>query len=172
MDALERLIAKDQIRDLAHRYSIAMDSRDLDALVALFVEDVRVGRERSGRTALRDDFDRQLREIGISILMVANHVIDFDDDQHARGIVYCKGEIQDGERFITQAIRYDDSYEKRGEHWYFVRRKHLLFYGREQGENPLQLPPANWPQNHSGRGTLPESLESWQRFWAREPEDA
>jgi ketosteroid isomerase-like protein len=165
MDALERLIAKDEIRDLAHRYSIAMDSRDLDALVALFVDDVRVGRDRHGRQALREDFDRQLRTIGISILMVANHVIDFDDDDNARGIVYCKAEIQDGERFITQAIRYEDRYEKRSGHWHFVRRKHLLFYGRESGENPLQLPPANWPEHHSGKGTLPESQESWQRFW-------
>ena len=169
MDALERLIAKDEIRDLAHRYSIATDSRDLDALVALFVDDVRVGRDRHGRGALREDFDRQLHAIGISILMVANHVIDFDDDEHARGIVYCKGEIQDGKRFITQAIRYEDRYEKRNGHWYFVRRKHLLFYGREQGENPLQLPPANWPENHTGRGTLPESQESWQRFWQAKP---
>jgi len=169
MDALQRLIAKDEIRDLAHRYSLAMDSRDLDALVALFIDDVRVGRDRSGRTALRDDFDRQLRSIGISILMVANHVIEFDDDDHAHGSVYCRAEIQDGDRFITQAIRYDDTYEKRDGHWFFVRRKHLLFYGRDAGENPLTLPPANWPQSHTGRGTLPESDASWQRFWASEP---
>ena len=73
MDALERLVAKDEIRDLAHRYSLAMDSRNLDALVALFIEDVRVGRDRSGREALREDFDRQLRAIGMSILFVGNH---------------------------------------------------------------------------------------------------
>ena len=171
MDALERLIAKDEIRDLAHRYSLAMDSRDLDALVALFVDDVRVGRERSGREALREDFDRQLRTIGISILMVANHVIDFDDDSHAHGSVYCRAELQDGKRFITQAIRYDDRYQKRDGHWYFVRRKHLLFYGCEVGENPLALPPAEWPKHHSGRGTLPESDASWKRFWG-EPEES
>jgi hypothetical protein len=132
---------------------------------------VRVGRERSGHQALRADFDRQLRAIGISILFVGNHVIDFDDDQHARGIVYCKAEIQDGERFISQAIEYQDQYERRDGHWYFVRRKHLLFYGREQGENPLKLRPANWPENHSGRGTLPESKKSWQRFWGDSSED-
>ncbi len=170
MDALERLVAKDEIRDLAHRYSLAMDSRDLDALVGLFVDDVRVGRDRSGREALREDFDRQLRAIGMSILFVGNHVIEFDDDDHAHGVVYCKGEIQDDDRFITQAIQYRDSYARRDGHWYFVRRKHLLWYGYEQGENPLKLGPANWPERHTGRGTLPESDESWQRFWEDEPD--
>lgn len=33
-------------------------------------------------------------------------------------------------------------------------------------ERLLAQPPANWPQNHTGKGTLPESLETWRRFWA------
>jgi ketosteroid isomerase-like protein len=172
MDDLERLVAIDQIRQLASRYAVAMDARDLDALVALFVEDVRVGADLSGREALRESFDRQLREIGISILFVGNHVIDFQDDQHATGVVYCKGEIQDGDRWVHQAIRYQDRYERRDDEWRFVRRIHRLFYGiaYEPGAaaNPLALAPANWPENHAGKGTLPESLEPWQRFWKRE----
>ena len=168
MDALERLIARDAIRDLAHRYALAMDSRDLDALVALFVEDVRVGRDETGRKALKRNFDGQLREIGVTILFVGNQVIEFDDDDHAHGVVYCKGEIQDGERWISQAIQYQDRYERRDGSWYFARRRHLLWYGLEQPENPLAQSPANWPENHTGRGTLPESLESWQKFWERD----
>ena len=166
MDDLQRLLAYEEIRQLAHRYSLYMDSRDIDALVGLFVDDVRVGPDRVGREALRRDFERQLRGVGITILFVGNHIIDFDDDDHARGVVYCKGEIQDGERWIHQAIQYRDTYERREGHWYFVRRKHLLWYGAEIGENPLALPPANWPEHHTGKGTLPESLETWQRFWA------
>ena len=167
MDDLQRLLACEEIRQLAYRYALAMDSRDLDALVGLFVEDVRVGRDGMGREALRRNFDEQLRGVGITILFVGNHIIDFDDDDHARGIVYCKGEIQDGERWLTQAIQYRDRYERREGHWYFVRRQHLLWYGAELGENPLGLPPAQWPQHHTGRGTLPESWESWQRFWGK-----
>lgn len=166
MEALDRLLSIEEIRQLAYRYALATDSRDLDTLVALFVDDVQLGRDRRGREALRADFEEQLRGIGISILNVGNHIIDFDDDHHARGIVYCRGEIQHGERWIVQAIQYQDRYERRQGHWYFVRRKHLLWYGAEVGENPLKLPPANWPENHTGRGTLPESLASWQEFWA------
>jgi len=174
MDDLERLVASDSIRQLASRYALALDSRDLDALVGLFVDDVRVARDRSGREALRASFDRQLRGIGISILFVGNHVIDFDDDDHARGVVYCKGEIQDGDRWVHQAIQYRDRYQRRDDAWYFVRRQHLLWYGTEHGPgdpaNPLALPPADWPKHHAGKGTIPESWESWQRFWGPEPE--
>jgi len=168
----ERLLASVEIQQLAHRYAVALDARDLDALVALFVPDVRVGRERSGPDALRADFDRQLRSIGVSFLQVGNHVVDFEDASHARGIVYTRAEIQEGgresTRWIVQLIQYHDRYEKRGARWLFARRKHLLVYGAELGQNPVGLPPAEWPQSQTGWGTVPESLPSWQRFWSGE----
>lgn len=169
MNDVERLMATDSIRQLASRYAVSMDARDVDALVSLYVDDVQVGRDHFGRDALRDDFDRQLRQVGVTILFVGNHVIDFDDADHARGIVYCKAEIQHAERWIQQAIRYDDGYERRDGRWYFVRRRHRLFYGIDLSDNPLELEPANWPINHTGKGTLPESLPSWRRFWSLDP---
>lgn len=165
MDDLARLVAIEEIRRLAYAYALAMDSRDIDALVELFVDDVQVGRDRFGREALREDFTRQLREVGITILFVGNHLVDFDGDDRARGIVYCKAEVQLGDRWLHQAIQYRDTYERRGGRWRFVRRRHLLWYGSDVGANPLALPPARWPEHQFGRGTLPESWETWQRFW-------
>lgn len=165
MNTVDRLLAHEEIRQLASRYAVAIDSRDLDALVALFVDDVRVGRSARGRDALRASFDESLRAIGVSILDVGTHVIDLVDDDHATGTVYCHGEIQDGERWIHQAIVYRDTYERRDGAWLFVRRIHELFYGAEVGVNPLGLPPANWPEHHDGRGTLPERWDTWREFW-------
>jgi ketosteroid isomerase-like protein len=162
---VERLLAYEEIRQLAARYALAVDSRNLDALVALFVDDVQVGRETFGRDALKASFDESLRGIGISILNVGTHVIDLVDDDHATGHVYCKGEIQDGDRWIHQAILYRDTYERRAGHWYFVRRRHELWYGAEVGVNPLGLEPANWPEHHDGRGTVPDVFPTWQQFW-------
>jgi ketosteroid isomerase-like protein len=167
---IARLVAYEEIRQLAARYATATDSRDLDALVALFVDDVQVGRDEAGkdlvgRDALRAFFDRSLRDVGITILNVGTHVIDLDDENHARGIVYCRGEIQVGERWIVQAIQYRDTYERRGAHWYFVRRKHLLWYGRDVGTSPLGLEPANWPEHHTGMGELPDLWPTWRTFW-------
>lgn len=165
MTKIEEAVARDEIRQLACRYAHATDMRDIDMLTGCFIPNVQVGRETFGRDALRANFEQQLRGIGVSILFVGNHLIDFDDDTHARGHVYCRAEIQDGERWVRQAIRYDDTYEKIDDAWLFVRRRHLLFYGAEPGQNPLTLEPANWPANHSGRGSLPETEESWQKFW-------
>jgi ketosteroid isomerase-like protein len=144
MTDLEKALAYEEIRQLAYRYALATDSRDIESLVGLFVDDVRVGRDAVGRDALRQSFTRQLRAVGVTILQVSNHVIDFDDDDHAHGVVYCRGEIQDGDRWIVQTILYEDTYERRDSRWYFVRRKHLLWYGAEPGQNQLELKTANW----------------------------
>ena len=163
---LERLIATDEIRNLVARYAIATDARDLDTLVGLFVDDVNVGRLGTGRETLRDSFDQALRGIGRSFLFVGTQLVDVVDADHAAGQVYCKAEIQDGDRWIHQAILYSDTYERRDGRWYFVRRIHELFYGAEVGVNPLTLPPADWPKNHDGLGTRPEAWDSWREFWS------
>ena len=162
---VERLLAYEEIRQIVARYAVATDARDLDALVALFVDDVQVGREQRGRAALRGFFDRTLRDVGITILNVGTHVIDFVDEDRARGVVYCRGEIQVGNQWIVQAIQYRDDYERRAGHWYFARRRHLLWYGREVGTSPLGLAPANWPEHHTGTGELPDEWPTWRAFW-------
>jgi hypothetical protein len=165
----ERLLATVEIQQLAQRYAVYVDARELDRLVELFVPDVQVGRDQSGREALRADFDRQLRATGVSFLQVGNHVVDFEDESHASGVVYTRGEIQEGgresTRWIVQLIQYHDRYERRGGRWLFVRRRHLLVYGADLGQSPLGLPPADWPRRQTGWGTVPASLPSWRRFW-------
>jgi hypothetical protein len=49
-----------------------------------------------------------------------------------------------------------------------VRRRPELWYGAEVGTNPLGLAPANWPEHHDGLGTVPETWETWRRFWGGE----
>ena len=168
-NALEKLLAHEQIRQLAAHYAVAVDSRDLDALVALFIDDVRVGRDTFGRDALRASFDVSLREIGVSILSVGTHAIDLVDADHATGSVYCHGQIQHGDRWIHQMILYRDTYERRDGDWFFVRRIHELWYGQAADRNPLDQEPANWPTNHDGRGTVPGSWPSWAAFWSPQP---
>lgn len=166
---VERLLAYEEIRQLASRYAVYSDARDMESLVKLYVPDVRVGRDRSGHAALLEDFDQAFRAVGVTFLHVGNHVIDLEDRDHASGIVYCRGEIQDGgpdsDRWIIHAIQYHDTYRRVDDHWLFVRRKHFLVYGAELGDNPLALEPANWPASQTGIGTHPHVLPSWRRFW-------
>ena len=167
MDPITQLLACDQMRQLAVRYALAVDCRDLDSLVELFIPDVDCGRLGIGHGALRQSFESQLRGGGVSVMLVANHVIDFDDEDHAHGIVYGIAETTQPEGWVRQAIQYHDTYERREECWLFVRRKHLLWYGAVQPSNPMDQPPANWPQRQIGRGTVPECWESWQNFQAK-----
>lgn len=164
MDRLAQLLARDEIRQLAERYAVAIDGRDLDALVELFVEDVDCGRHGSGRAALRESFVSQLRDTGPTVMLVANHVIDFEGDQRARGVVYGIAELSRPEGWVRQAIRYDDEYEQRRGRWLFVRRKHRLWYGVVLPYDPMNQEPADWPKRQVGRGTVPWCLESWQKF--------
>ncbi len=161
---LRALWAHEQIRQLAARYAVAVDSRDIDGLVALFVDDVRVGREERGRDALAASFRVSLGAIGVSMLHVGTHVIDLVDDDHATGSVYCLADVEEDGRMIRQAILYRDTYERRADRWLFVRRVHELWYGVALAENPLDQPPADWPRRSFGRGTVPESWPSWAAF--------
>ncbi len=167
MTPIERVVARDEIRQLACRYALAVDSRDIARLVSLFGPDVRVGRDAVGREALREFWVESLKAIGVSILFVGNHIIDFSDPNHASGVVYCRGQIQDGDLWIEQAIQYRDTYERRDGAWLFARRVHVLWYGVEAAERPLAQEPANWPERHVGRGTVPEDMPAWQAFWSR-----
>lgn len=172
---LDRLDAYAQIRQLPSRYAAALAALDLDAMVALYVPDVRAGRDTYGREALKASFESSMyldqpgKAVRITILHVGNHVIDLDGPDHATGRVYCHGEMQRGDgTWFHQAIHYGDTYARVGGEWLFVRRKHELFYGVPLGERPNGQPPAAWPADDVGTGTLPWRLDSWQAYWGDE----
>jgi uncharacterized protein (TIGR02246 family) len=165
--SLERLLARDEIRQLVARYALAMDSRDMDALAELFVDDYRAWSGRTGRDALREEFEAALRRgLGgkVGFTQLGTHVIDLLDADHARGTLYCTAEFGDRERWYRQAIAYEDAYERRDGVWYLASREHHLFYGIELPTSPLDQPPAEWPANVVGVGTAPYAWPSWQAF--------
>ena len=172
MDAAERALAYAEIRQLAAAYAFHTDAKDIDALVELYVPDVRISSALSGRETLHELMSDALRGVGVTFLDVGTHHIDLDDDgESATGVVYCKAEIQDGgpdsDRWIHHAIQYHDRYERRDGRWYFgANRKHFLVYGAEAASNPLDQPDADWPASQTGRGTHPQALATWQSFFA------
>ncbi|MEM9466430.1 MAG: nuclear transport factor 2 family protein [Actinomycetota bacterium] len=172
MDAAERTLAYAEIRQLAAAYAFHTDAKDIDALVELYVPDVRISSSRSGRETLAALMADALRSVGVTFLNIGTHHIELaDDGRSASGVVYCKAEIQDGgpdsDRWVHHAIQYHDVYEQRDGRWYFgANRKHFLVYGVELDANPLAQPDAAWPANQVGRGTHPQALSSWQDFFA------
>ena len=135
---IERLEALDEIRQLAAKYAVALDMRDLDALVNLFVEDVGVPGKRRGRAALRAWYDTEMRHnlLG-SAHGVLGHVIDVHDADHASGLVYSRNDLETDSVWVIELLAYLDSYERRDGRWYFVKRTPLFWYQSDITDPPV-----------------------------------
>ena len=55
-------------------------------------------------------YDQSLRNFHCSMHLVGNHVIDFDDDDHAHGVVYCRAHhhVLEPEHWFDVALAYFD----------------------------------------------------------------
>jgi ketosteroid isomerase-like protein len=164
IDRLDQLEAIEQIRQLASRYALALDSRDLDTLVELYVDDVRVTRTERGRDAMRAVFDDALRTFRTSVHFVAEHVIELDDGtaadrspERATGVVYCRAEHEVGDQWVVVPLQYVDDYERRDDQWYFRRRKILVWYETDVLTRPASAlaQRRQWPGRAPAAGDLP-----------------
>ena len=159
---LDRLESIESIRQLAYRYALAVDSRDLDTLVELFVDDVRVGREASGRDALRAWFFDLLRGFGTTIHFVGNHIIDFVSNNEALGIVTCRDELEVGAEWLVGFIQYWDDYSRQEGTWLFRRRRLKRWYLSDAQARPAH---GSGVDVRPGRmDLLPNAWPTWARF--------
>ncbi|GAB5451910.1 MAG: hypothetical protein Hals2KO_22380 [Halioglobus sp.] len=173
---LDRLESLDEIRQLAARYSLSLDMRDLDAHVNLFAPDIRVSREKSGRAHLKRWLDDTLRQqfTGTSH-HIGNHIIEFDDADHAHGVVYSKNEHEtpcengDTEWVIMQMI-YWDNYERIDGRWLFRRRLPCYWYATDLNKPPVGPDKMRWPDREAYEGAYHALWPSWEAFWATPPD--
>ena len=166
LERLRRAADRDEIRQLAMRYAWALDRRDIPGAAALFVAEV--------ADRVREQFESSMRDVGVTVLFVGNHLIDFDSADEAHGLVYCRGLIEPrgpgaSGRMVEQLILYRDRYRRCDGEWRFVGRRHELWYGVETAERPLEQPPADWPRHHHGVGTVPYGEPTWVAFWGHGP---
>jgi ketosteroid isomerase-like protein len=172
VDRLDELVARDQIRDLAVRYALAVDGKDVDGLAALFVEDVDNGRYGSGREGVKTFYDKVLREFHCSMHLVANHVIDFDDGDHAHGVVYCRAQhhVLEPEHWFDHALAYWDVYERVADGWRFRRRSLKSWYRQDFGhpDRGTERVASDAATEGPMRGTqMPEAFATFDEFWSR-----
>lgn len=166
---IDRIESTQAIGQLPIRYALAVDGRDLDAWTALFVEDVHCGRHGHGRAVLRGLIEPELRSFYRSIHQICGHRIDFDDPDHAHGVVYCRAEHEVGGDWIVMAIAYFDTYARVDGEWYFVRRREKHWYSVDILARP-GAPFHRWPANGAAP-LLPGDFASWTDFWDRQPPD-
>ena len=136
---LAKLEAHEEIRQLAARYALALDSRDVATLASLFVDDVQTGDGRVGREALAEWFDPILRPYRTTFHIIGNHIIDLVDDDHATGVVYCRPEHEVGDLWVVMPMQYWDRYERQDGQWRFRSRRPVVFYAADVLEHPLRV---------------------------------
>lgn len=170
---IDRLESIDQIRQLAAKYSLALDMRDMDAMVGLFPEDIQVSRNEKGRPAFKKWMDETLRNqfTGTSH-HIGGHIIEFDDLDHGVGVVYSKNEHEAGDEWVIMQMMYWDAYERVDGRWYFRRRLPLYWYATDLNKPPIGDNKMRWPDRDPYEGGFHDIFPSWKEFWENGPGDA
>jgi hypothetical protein len=107
-EEIAQLLEREQIRELATRYSFAVDRHDFETVASLFDEEVDNGRWGKGREATKAFYENLLGRAGDGTAMhhVANHQIDFVDADHASGMCYVRAVAGIGDRWIEAVACY------------------------------------------------------------------
>jgi len=162
LDQVESHLA---IQQLAVRYALAVDSRDIESWLQLFAPDVDCGSYGKGREALRRSIVPGLRSFYRSIHLVCGHSIDFDGPNSATGKVYCRAEHEDGPKWVVVPLLYHDSYVRQDGRWYFARRSDRSWYSADVLDRPGSEGLQTW-QPLAGRDpALPRTFDTWAGFW-------
>ena len=168
MDPVAELVARSQIQQLAYRYSSALERRDVDAMVELFVPHARFGPWGEGPEGLRRLTTESLAGSHIAVVLVANHLIDFTSATTASGEVWARCYAQSsGDGYVEQLLRYEDRYEQYENQWRFLHRKHRLWFGVAPPRSPLDQQEAHWPQHQVGVGDIPFENPEFVQWWQR-----
>lgn len=168
---IDRLESLDAIRQLAGKYSLSLDMRDLDVHVNLFAPDIRVGRDKVGRAHLKAWVDDTLRnQFSGTSHHLGQHIIEFTDADHAIGVVYSKNEHEAGPEWVIMQMLYWDDYERIDGRWYFRRRLPCYWYATDLNKPPIGDRKMRWPGREPYQGTFHDLFPSWNDFWAKRPD--
>ncbi|GAF45547.1 nuclear transport factor 2 family protein [Rhodococcus wratislaviensis] len=147
-----------EVRQLAFRYALAVDSRDLVRVASLFSRESDFSRWGEGSEGCMAFFRGVWEKFGPSVHTVTNHVIDRIDDTHAVGTVYCRAEQQQHDKsWRTYQLAYFDRYTIEDGDWHFLSRKSYFWYVDIDGERHVGHP--------EPRPILPDAWGTWHEFW-------
>ena len=135
MNQIARLMDELAIRDLSHRYAMALDANDLEAWRGLFSEAVIFESGTSAPRGLAEVLhipDNQLKRYKKTLHSVTTQRVSLDGDR-ATGETYCIAHhiYEDFHRddqlpfdlSHNFLIRYDDDYAREDGRWVFARRR-------------------------------------------------
>lgn len=164
---LDRLESIEAIRHIVQAYGFAVDARDIDLIVALYDEDVRVGPDQVGRAYLKPVFDKVLRQFTSSAHLMMNHVIEFVGPDDALGMVLGRIEHEVGDKWVTALLLYHDRYVRKNGRWCFRGRVQDRLYMTAHDDAPVGELKLRWPDTEPAHARYYEDLPSWAEYWAQ-----
>ncbi len=171
---IERLEAREDIRRLVARYGMAVDDRDLETVGALFTEDAvfRHGEDslvNNGRQEILAFYEDRLSAFGATFHYPNSHIIDFESDQAATGIVMAHAELAMNDATFVVALRYHDTYRREDGTWRFAERQIKMLYFMDLAEfaaGGLAETDRKRYFGDIGPTEIPEMLPTWVEFFA------
>jgi hypothetical protein len=140
-ESLERRIARlesrAEIAELLTRYTFLIDDHEFDALGGLFTPDARFGSPGSAHVG-REAIVANYRALGdlypITLHEARGFVLDFVDDDHARGQVTGFSEQASARHTVITSFRYSDEYVRLDGRWRFASRQVRTLYAMTHAE--------------------------------------
>ena len=173
---IRRLEDREEIRDLAVRYGLVVDERDIAGICALFSTDgeLRTTSVSKGRgtEAIAAYYRRNYRALGPTNHFTHGHLVEFDPDDpdRATGVVFSHAEVVRGGVPMVAAMRYHDTYVREHGGWRFRERVQSYMYFvdvrgyAEALGHPLRMrrapddwQPADWPEALRDQGAAGRS---------------
>ena len=176
---VQELEDRTAIAELVARYGLVMDNRDMDAMPALFTEDVRIRSgdgvmDCQGRDAAVELFRGRFKVLGPSNHFTHDRIVTFspDNPDEAAGIVLSHAEMNRLGQPMVTAIRYHDRYRRVADEWRFAERVLLMFYYVPTDQyvevfRPEGLATRNRAYATPTAADWPESLASWQAYYGK-----
>ena len=159
---IARLEARAEIAELLAQYAFLLDDHEFDALGDLFAPDARFGSPGSmhvGRDAIVANY-RALGEVyRVTLHEARGFVLEFADDDHARGEVLGFSEQASDQHTVVTSFRYADEYVRLDGRWRFASRQVRTLYAMTHAElasgglaRDLRK---RWPHRAPARAELP-----------------
>ena len=163
-----------RILNLCSRYCLAVDDRDLDALVGLFTRDGvfdAVHGPITGREAIRGYYVMRLSAYGPTLHYAHGLTIHEIDAHEVTCSVSAHAELAIGGAFQVVALRYSDRFAEEDGQLRFRSRSTRVLYSSPVDQLPVIFNDefrSRWPGTDLARADIPETLTTWQTFY-RDP---
>lgn len=169
-ELLARLAAKDEIRDLAGAYAIAVDDHDLDTLLAMFTADATFAvadETLRGHDAIREFYIGSMERYHTMLHTPDIHLITVADATHASGTMTGHAELAVHDTLMLTAFRYQDRYVHDRGRWLFQSRCVRFMYAvpfESMGASFRTTKRIRWPQTRYTDADYPETAPTWRGY--------